>query len=141
MRYTIRRISLASALRVGCTLGWLIALCPAIALAVLVGQIIQRVDRALGGIAPFQITVWDQPIARIDFLETLNLRETATTVSDLASNLGSTLLLVALALIVLGTIAVALTVALFCFGYNLLAGLGGGLSVELQSDPRDERRG
>jgi hypothetical protein len=67
MQYLVRRISLGSALRVGCALGWVVALCPAVGLAVLVGQILNRIDRAVGGIGPINITVWNQTIARSIF--------------------------------------------------------------------------
>lgn len=134
MRYTIRRVSLWSALRTGCVLGWVIALCPAIGIALLVGELLARANQALVRIAPFDITIYNQTIASIDVLAILRLSETAQTVHDLARNLGGTVLLLTLVLIVLGTIAVAFTVALFCLGYNLLARIGGGVQVELRND-------
>ena len=137
MRYTIRRIGLGSALRVGCALGWVIALCPAIGLAWLAGQVLQRLNVALTQVEPFDISVFNQPIARIDVLETLRLRETAGTVGELVSNLGNTVLLLALALVAVGALAIALTVALFSLGYNLLAKIGGGIQVDLRSEEPD----
>ena len=136
MQYLVRRISLGSALRVGCALGWMVALCPAVGLAVLVGQILRRVEQTVGGIAPINITVWDQTLATIDILDILNLSGTANTLSELTSNLAGTVLLIALGLTVVGAVAVTVTVVLVCWGYNLLAQLGGGLSVELQAEEK-----
>lgn len=138
MRYTVRSISLLSALRVGCALGWLIALCPAIGLAWLVGQAIQRINESVSRVETFNLEVFGQPIATIDLMQLLGLSNAASTVSELAANLGTTVIMLSLVLVAVGALAVALTVLLFCMGYNLLAALGGGIKVELR--PEEQRR-
>jgi hypothetical protein len=131
MRYTIRRIAPGTALRVGCALGWLVALCPALGLAWLAAQLIQRLSQALAQIEPLEIALLGQPIARIDLLEILRLSTVAQVLDRLAANLPMTFLMIAFVLMLLGAAALAVAVLLFSVGYNLLARLGGGLEVEL----------
>jgi hypothetical protein len=138
MRYTVRSISLFSALRVGCALGWLIALCPAIGLAWLIGQVIQRLSESVSKVETFNLEVFGQPIATLDLMQLLGLSNAASTISELAANLGATVILLSLVLLAVGALAVALTVLLFCLGYNLLAAIGGGIKVELR--PEEQRR-
>ena len=135
MRYTIRRIGPGPALRVGCAVGWLVALCPALCLALAAVQALQRVNQALARIEPLDINILGQPIARIDFLELLRLNTTAQTVGQLATNLVSTFALTALALTLIGGVLTAAALLLFSAGYNLLASFTGGLEIEL--DERD----
>jgi hypothetical protein len=132
MRYTIRRIAPGSALRVGCTVGWLVALCPALCLAVAVVQVLQRVNQAFTRIEPLDITVLGQPVARIDFLEILRLSDAAQAVGRLVATVPATLIILTLLLTLLGAVVLAATLLLFSAGYNLLARIGGGLEVELQ---------
>src|SRR5437868_3891671 len=80
MRYRIRRIGPGSALRVGCAAGWLVMLCPALCLAGIAVQALQRINQAFAQIEPIDITVLGQPVARIDFLEILRLSAAAQTV-------------------------------------------------------------
>lgn len=133
MRYKVRRITTGSALRVGLVLGWLVALCPALCLAVAAIQVLNRVSQALGQVEPFVISVFGEQIARIDFLELLRLSGTAETVERLAANQPLTFAMLALALTLLGAAVIVGVALLFSAGYNLLAALGGGLEVELES--------
>jgi hypothetical protein len=132
MRYTIRRIAPRSALRVGCSVGWLVALCPALCLTVVAIQALQRINQAFQGIEPLDISVLGQPIARIDFLEILRLNGAAQIVSQLTGNLLVTFLLMLLLLTLAGAAVLAGVSLLFSGGYNVLASVGGGLEVELQ---------
>jgi hypothetical protein len=132
MRYTIRRVSLLSALRVGCAVGWLVMLCPALCLALVAVQALQRVNQALARIEPLDINVLGNPIARIDFLEILRLSAAAQTIARLVSSLPLTFVLLTLLLIAVGAVVLAVTLLLFSAGYNLLAAIGGGLQVDLQ---------
>jgi hypothetical protein len=136
MRYTLRRIAPGSALRVGCAVGWLVALCPALCLALVAVQILQRINQALVRIEPLDIAVLGQPIARIDFLELLRLSAAAQTIAQLAGSLPTTFTLAALLLTAVGAVLVAAALLLFSAGYNVLASLAGGLVVEL--DESDE---
>ena len=133
MRYTIRRIAPGSALRVGCAVGWLVALCPALCLTVVAIQALQRINQAFQQIEPLDISVLGQPIARIDFLEILRLNGAAQVVSRLAGGLPLTFLLLLLLLTLAGAAVLAGVSLLFSGGYNVLASVGGGLEVELQN--------
>jgi hypothetical protein len=119
-----------------------VALCPALCLAVVAIQAIQRINQAFQRIEPLDISVLGQPVARIDFLEILRLGESAQTVAQLSGNVQFTFLLLFLLLTVAGAGILAGALLLFSAGYNLLASLGGGLEVDLQeaahqnSEPR-----
>jgi Transmembrane domain of unknown function (DUF3566) len=132
VRYTIRRIAPGSALRVGCAVGWLVALCPALCLAVAAVQVLQRVNQAFTRIEPLDITVLGQPVARIDFLEILRLSDAARAVGRLTATVPATLVILTLLLTLLGAVVLAATLLLFSAGYNLLARIGGGLEIELR---------
>jgi hypothetical protein len=136
VRYTIRRIAPGSALRVGCAVGWLVALCPALCLAVAAVQVLQRVNQAFVRIEPIDINVLGQPVARIDLLEILRLSDAARVVGRLVASVPATLLILTLLLTLVGAVVLAATLLLFCAGYNLLAAIGGGLQVELQERER-----
>ena len=132
MRYKIRRIAPGSALRVGCAVGWLVALCPALCLTVVAIQALQRINQAFQRIEPLDISVLGQSIARIDFLEILRLNGAAQIVSQLTGSLLLTFLLLLLLLTLAGAAVLAAVSLLFSGGYNILASAGGGLEVELQ---------
>jgi hypothetical protein len=134
MRYRIRRITPESALRVGCTLGWLVMLCPALCMAMVLVQVLQRINQALVGITPIEITLLGQSIARIDLLEILRLSEAARTVARLMQSQPLTLAALTLLFTAVGALLLAVAVLLFSLGYNLLARAGGGLEVELREE-------
>jgi hypothetical protein len=117
---------------VGCAVGWLVALCPALCLAVVAIQALQRINQAFQRIEPLDISVLGQPVARIDFLDILRLSGAAQTVARLSGNLQLTFLLLLLVLTVVGAGILAGALLLFTGGYNLLASLGGGLEVDLR---------
>jgi uncharacterized membrane protein SpoIIM required for sporulation len=132
MRYAIRRISLRSALTFGLLLGWLAALLPAAGLATLLIWLIQGVNRAIGQVETYEISVFGQQIATIDTLALLGLSDEASRVAELAG--GGLTLFATLTLLftLVGGVLVAASAALVCLGYNLLARLTGGLAVELR---------
>jgi hypothetical protein len=125
---------------VGCAIGWLVALCPALCLAVVAIQALQRVNQAFQRIEPLDISVLGQTVARIDFLEILRLSDSAQTVARLSGNLLFTFLLLLLFLTVVGAGLLAGALLLFSGGYNLLASLGGGLEVDLQEAEHQNQR-
>lgn len=133
MRYTVRRVSLGSAVRVGLALGWLVALCPALCLAGVAVQALRRVSAALGQIRAFDIGVLGQTIATIDLVSLLGLTGAAQTTAQLTSRLGVTFGLLTLALTLVGAAVFLGAALLFCLGYNLLARITGGLELELRS--------
>lgn len=139
MRYTLRRIVPSSAIRVGLTVGWLVALCPALCIAALAVSLFRQIDATLGQVTPIQISFFGQEIARLDLLEILQLRAPVDTASDLAANTTLTILLLTALLVLAITLLIVAVLLLFTFGYNLIAALGGGLRVELTGEePRRE---
>ena len=131
MHYRLRRIAPASALRVGCLVGWLVALGPALCMSIVLVQVLRRIDQAVARIEPLDINVLGQPIARIDFLDLLRLSDTASALDRLTSNSTTTFLLALLLLTLVGALLIAVALLLFSVGYNALAALTGGLEFEL----------
>ncbi len=134
MRYTIRRVSIGSAVKIALALGWLVALCPALCLAGVAVQVLRRVSAALGQIRSYDIALLGRTIATIDLVSLLGLSSAAQTTTQLTSRIGVTFGMFTLVLTLVGA-AVFLGVALlFCIGYNLLARLVGGIKVELWTE-------
>jgi len=132
MRYTIKRITLGSALKVGLLLGWLVALLPAMGLAALAVLSLQGVSNAFGQVQTYDINVLGQSVASIDLLGLLGLSDEASRVGDLAALGWGLFGTLTLALTLLGGLMVALTTLLVSLCYNLLAAVVGGLTVELR---------
>jgi hypothetical protein len=132
--YTVRRITPWSAVRVALTLGWTVALCPSIALAVLAAQLLRRAADVLGQVKPIELEVFGQQVASVDPLDALGLRGLLATLAGLVDNLPLTIVAIIFALLLLATVALALAALLFSLGYNLLAGLSGGIAVELDAE-------
>ncbi|MBI3943972.1 MAG: hypothetical protein HY326_13220 [Chloroflexi bacterium] len=138
MRYTVRGITWGSAARLGCAVGWLIALPPALCLATLGVQVLLGANRALQQVQPVTISLLGQNLARIDLLENLRLRDTAQTIAGLVADTTATFIFLALLLVLAGGLLVALIVLLFIAGYNLLGLAGWGLTIELEEAPPHE---
>lgn len=135
MRYTIRRVSLLSALKIGLLLGWVVALLPALACAAAAVALLRGAAAAFGEVQAYEITLLGQNVARIDLLPLLGLADEAARVSDLAAQGWGLFGLIALVLTLLGGAGVATTTVLFSLAYNLLATAVGGLAVELREAP------
>jgi hypothetical protein len=131
-RYSIQRITLTSAFKVGLTLGWVIALMPALVVAWLVTQVVARVYATVSGIQPFNITVLGQNVANIDPISILGQTNNVQTLTNLATNQAFTFIAVTLIVTIIGAILVLLCALLFCGGYNVLARLTGGFQLELK---------
>ncbi len=140
MMYTVRRISLRSALRVGLVLGWLVALLPAAGLAGLGVLAIQQANNALGQMSPYELSFLGQTVARLDPLALLGLTDTAASLQRAAERPWALFGLLAAGLTVVGGLGVALTTVLFSLCYNLIAAIGGGLRVELRAAQEEPRR-
>ena len=137
MRYTIRRIDLGSAARVGLALGWLIALFPSLALSWLALLALRRLSAALGRVEPYELSVLGQTIARLDPLQLLGLDRLASRVAALDGNAPLTFVLLAALLTLAGAAIVVVTLLAFCLCYNLLARLSGGIRLDLEeASPR-----
>lgn len=131
MTYTLRRISLRSALRVGLLLGWLVALLPAAGAAALCVLAVQQASAAFGQMAPYELSFLGQTVASLDPLALLGLADTAQGVGALADRSGALFGALTVGLTLVGGLGVTLTVLLACLCYNLIAALGGGLRLEL----------
>jgi hypothetical protein len=129
--YRIRRIRLGSALKVGLLLGWLLALGPALLFAWLALEAMRRVDAALVGVRPMEISVLGQKLATIDPIAIAGQAENVQHVHGWVADAAGTFLALGGVLLLAGTVLVLLSVLLFCGGYNLLARLSGGLEVDL----------
>lgn len=131
MMYTLRRISLRSALRVGLLLGWLVALLPAAGAAALCVLAVQQASAAFGQMAPYELSFLGQTVASLDPVALLGLADTAAGLGALADQSGALFAALTVGLTVLGGLGVALTVVLVCLCYNMIAAFGGGLRLEL----------
>jgi hypothetical protein len=135
MRYTVKSISPLSALKIGLLLGWVLALLPAAVAAAATLAALQSAATALSQVQTYDITVLGQNIASIDVLGLLGLADEAGRVNDLATMGWGLFATLTLALTLLGGAIVAVTAVIFSLGYNLLAALAGGLTVELREKP------
>lgn len=140
MSYTIDRISLRSALRVGLLLGWLVALLPAAAAAGLGVAALQQLDAAFGRMAPYELSLLGQTVATLDPLAWLGLADTAADVGSLTDRTGPLFWGLTLVLTLAGGLGVALTAVVVSLCYNLLAAVGGGLRVDLRPHAPGPRR-
>ncbi len=134
VRYTIRRVDLGSTARLGCLLGWLAALPPALCLAGLSVALLQRLAETLAQIQPLTLDVFGQELARIDFLQVLHLQTFAVMLATYMSEPVVTFLLIAVVLIAGGGAVLMVTAVLIGLTYNLVASAGGGLTVELRAE-------
>jgi hypothetical protein len=135
--YAVRRVALTSALRVGLAVGPAVALGPAVLLAALLWQALDRFNRLLGGITPLELRFLGQDVARLDWLALLGLQDAAQATARLAAPGWLTFLGLTLALTLVGGLLVALALLLGAAAYNAAGGLTGGLALEL----RPHRRG
>lgn len=136
MRYYLRRVGLQSMARLGCFLGWLIALLPALLSAGLVVLVLQRVHEALVQIKPFSVTFFGQELLRVDLLQLLQLQPLDRLLQPWAENPVSTFLSFTLLLMLIGGALWMATVLLVGLVYNLIARFGWGLVLELKETRR-----
>jgi hypothetical protein len=134
MRYTIRRVSIGSTVKIGLALGWLVALCPALCLAGVAVQVLRRVSAALGQIRSYDIALLGQTVATLDLVSLLGLSSAAQTTTQLTSQIGVTFAILTLVLTLAGAAVFLGAALLFSIGYNLLAALVGGLEVDLRGE-------
>jgi hypothetical protein len=134
LHYSIRRIKIGSALRMGCALAWAAALVPASCLAWAGLAILQRFDQALDRVEPLTLSVLGQEIARIDVLAILRLQPAVQAIDRLAAGGITTFLTLALLLALAGGLVLLAAWLLLVFGYNLLGRYGLGLEVEVQEN-------
>jgi hypothetical protein len=132
MDYTIRRISLRSALRVGAALGWIVALIPALPLALLLSLAVDALAGLFAPVQPYDLNFLGQTVATLDLLGAVGLRPLAEWLAGLA-DLGAALFWLLLGLITVGgAVLVMAGSVLACLLYNMLASVAGGLRVQLE---------
>lgn len=132
MRYTVKSISPLSALKIGLLLGWILALLPAAVAAAAALAALQSAAAAFSQVQTYEITVLGQNLASIDVLGLLGLADEAGRVDELAAMGWGLFATLTFALTLLGGAIVAVTAVFFSLGYNLLAAVAGGLTVELR---------
>ncbi len=140
MHYTIRRIDLGSTARLGCLLGWLAALPPALCVAGLSVLLLERLAQALAQIKPIILNVFGQELARIDLLQVLHLQSFAVMLAVYVGETLVTFVLLAAVLALGGGLILMVTAVLVGLTYNLVASLGGGLTVELRAERARQER-
>jgi hypothetical protein len=131
MFYTVKRVSLGSALRLGMLLGGLVSLPPALLGAGVAVLALKAANRALGQVTPITLSLLGQDLGQIDLLGALGLQTTAQTVGGLAARLPWLFAMIALLLALAGALIVGAGALLGTIGYNLLAARGWGLAVEM----------
>lgn len=130
--YAVRRVSVASALRVGLAVGPALALGPAVLLAALLSQVLHQADHFLRGLRPFELHALGQPLARLDWLALFGLQDITQLTGRLVALGWLTFLGLTLVLTLVGALILALAVLLGAATYNTASALTGGLEVELR---------
>lgn len=136
MRYYVRRVNLWSAGRQGCLLGWLVALPPSLLSAWLVVWVAQGVHQSLAQIKPVTASLFGQELLRLDFLQLLQLQALAQAAATLAQDPLLTFVSITVLLMLIGGLLWMLVVLFVSLAYNLVAGIGLGLTLEL--DPANQ---
>ncbi len=136
MQYYLRRVSLGSVGRLGCFLGWLTVLPPSLFLAWLVVLVVQGVHQALAQIKPLSASVLGQQVLHLDFLQALQLQALADTAATFAQNPVLTFVSIAFLSVLIGGLLVMFIALMVGLVYNVIAGVGWGLALELE--PRNK---
>lgn len=136
MRYTVRRINLASVARLGCMLSGLAALPPALCLAWLTVTALQRIQQALLQVKPLTVSLLGQELVRINLLDAFRLQPLANSVTQWTQDLFLTFGSLTLILVLIGGLLATVSAVLIGIAYNLLAQAGWGLTLELGDEQR-----
>lgn len=149
MRYSVRRIAPGSALRAGCALGWIVMLPPALCVGWLAVRAVLGAAEALTGLRDAEVDLPDFELPLVGTIELgtvpvdltgpLGLDQRTRQVGELAAQLPQLFATTTLGVLTAGALAFALVVLLVCLGYNLLAGLGFGIEVDLSPTERERR--
>ena len=129
-RYKIRRVSIRPLLRFGLVLGGGLVLPFGCLFALLAAKAISLFQRFLEGWQRAEYTLLGRTI-HFDFLEILNLDGILQTLQALDQRLGLITVPVLLGIALVVGLVVALLVGLAGVGYNLFAGLLGGIELQL----------
>ncbi len=148
-RLTVRRVRLGSVARVGCSLGWLISLLPAILTSALAAWVLHSIWSTLNGWTPW--TPWPRdtrlgpfalPTPEFRPREALQVEGIYQFLEPVGQHPFVATLLGALALTLLGGALLALIFLLAGAGYNAFARLTGGIEFDVTpAGGRPERPG
>jgi hypothetical protein len=131
MRYTIRRISLASLAKFGCLLGTLVSLLPSLLCSLSALRLLGLVRRWLEGWQEGEMEILGFT-ATLDFIELLGLEPALKLLQSIGPMSWTFFILAVVVMSLASGLLIALTIYVTGLGYNLLAWLTGGLVVELK---------
>jgi hypothetical protein len=134
VKYRIRRVSTSSIARFGCLLGWIVTVIPGLACGLLGWQAMAVVRDWLQSWEQINVDLLGFE-ATLDLIDLLQLKDVLAAMQTVENRVVPLLILLAVAAAVLGGLLVAFMLILLGWGYNLLAGLTGGVMVELQAVP------
>jgi hypothetical protein len=129
-RYRIRRVTIRSLLRFGLVLGSWLALPFGCLFALITAQVITLLLRFLEALQRAEYGLLGQTI-HLDFVEILDLGGVLQTLQTLDRRLALVVVLALLSVTLGAGLIVALLLGLGGWGYNLLAGLSGGIELQL----------
>lgn len=131
MKVTIRRVSLGSLGKMGCLLGSVAAFLPSLLCGLAATGLAVLLRRWLEGWQEVPISVLGREIASFDFVQLLHLEQVLNTLQTLTAVSAATLVLIVLGLALISGLLLAVIIMLVGLAYNGLAGLTGGLVVEM----------
>jgi hypothetical protein len=132
MKYTVHRISLAPLARFGCLLGTLASLLPSLLCSLSALRLLGLVRHWLEGWQEGEIEILGFT-ATLDFIELLGLEPVLELLQTIRPVSWTFLFLAVVVLSVASGFLIALFVYITGLGYNFLAWLTGGLTVELKA--------
>jgi hypothetical protein len=133
MRYTIRRISLAPLARFGCLLGTLASFLPSLLCSLSTLRLLGFVRRWLEGWQEGEIEILGLTTITLDFVELLGMEPVLELLQTIEPISWTFLVLAVVIMSVVSGLLIALIVYVTGLGYNLLAWLTGGLTIELKA--------
>lgn len=131
MRYTIRRISLIPLAKFGCLLGTLFSFLPSLLCSLSTLRLLELVRRWLESWREGQIEILGFT-ATLDFIELLGLERVLKLLQTVKPVSWPFLILMAVVMSAASGFLIALMTCVTGLGYNLLAWLTGGLTIELK---------
>ena len=132
-RYTIRRVPIRPLLRFGLVLGGGLALPFGCLFALVIAKAISLLRHFLEAWQRAEYSLLGQTI-HLDFVQILNLDGVLQTLQTLDQRLGLVFVLALLSITLGAGLVGALLVGLSGGGYNLIAGLSGGIELQLAED-------
>lgn len=147
-RLAVRRVRLRSLVRVGCTVGWLVSLLPALLLSAASVWVLQNVWSTLGAWAPWSPWTPGQRIGGVTLptpefrpREVLRVERFYQLLTPVGEHPWLATLLGAIGLTVLGGLVITLVLLLAGLGYNLFASATGGIEFDLAPQAAPRSRG